>query len=222
MSQAVKIKSNGEDIHILMDENADFETIADALRKKVSERKHFFEGATAKVAFKGRDLSSHNQQRLLDIITTETTMKVTLIDNITPPPPKLVAIPVPPPKPKPISIAPPNISYVTSDTAYYNGGLRSGQSIRFEGSVVIIGDVNPGSEVVADGNIVVLGALKGMAHAGQKGDIGCIVSALVLQPTQLRIAHLITYVQAPQKGKKAAPVPSIAYVKDGQVYIGEL
>lgn len=70
--------------------------------------------------------------------------------------------------------------------------LRSGQRIEFDGSVVVLGDVNPGADVVASGSVVVMGALRGMVHAGARGDAGARVVALRLLPTQLRIAHYIT------------------------------
>jgi len=116
--------------------------------------------------------------------------------------------------------APAGMPNTQSDTAYYRGGLRSGQSIKYHGSVVIMGDVNPGSEVVAGGNVIIMGALKGMAHAGSKGDASCFVSALVLQPTQLRIGKLITNIAPAKRGEKKQP--SYAYVKDDQVFIATL
>lgn len=120
----------------------------------------------------------------------------------------------------PDASAPLNLSHTESDTAYYRGGLRSGQSIKYPGSVVVMGDVNPGSEIVAGGNVIVLGSLKGMAHAGSKGDANCFVSALVLQPTQLRIGKYITNIAAPKKGAKKEA--SYAYVKDEQVFVAAL
>ena len=70
--------------------------------------------------------------------------------------------------------------------------LRSGQRERFlEGHVVVIGDVNPGGEVIASGDVIVFGALRGMAHAGALGDASAVIIALNLEPTQLRIGRLI-------------------------------
>jgi len=59
-----------------------------------------------------------------------------------------------------------------------------------------------------------------MAHAGSKGDTSCFVSALVLQPTQLRIGKYITYIPAQKRGEKKQP--SYAYVKDDQVFVAPL
>ena len=227
--QTVVIKSQGDSINIMLDDKVGFEVIAETLRKKISDAKHFFEGVTANISFMGRSLSEDEANRLLAVVTTETTMKVTLVEAEEPsaassqplskrPAAKITAAK----KIKSTMVAPPNISYNESNTAYCNGGLRSGQSVKYGGSVVILGDVNPGSEVIAEGNVIVLGSLKGMAHAGVLGDSTCYVSALVLQPTQLRIANLITYVPPVPKGKKEPQKASIAYVKDGQVFVGPL
>ncbi|MDQ4078489.1 MAG: septum site-determining protein MinC [Chloroflexota bacterium] len=69
--------------------------------------------------------------------------------------------------------------------------LRSGQVIRHPGSVIVLGDVNPGAEIVAGGDIVVWGTLRGVVHAGAMGDDRAIVCALKLSPTQLRISDQI-------------------------------
>ena len=105
---------------------------------------------------------------------------------------------------------------IVKETIYHNGTLRSGQNIASEGHLIIMGDVNPGAEISAAGNIVVLGALKGVAHAGTEGDTEATVSALMLQPTQLRIAEIIT--RAPESDKKPEYMPEIAKVKDGSIY----
>jgi len=96
--------------------------------------------------------------------------------------------------------------------------LRSGQMVRFAGNVVVLGDVNPGAEITAGGDIVVMGWLRGVAHAGAKGDQRAIVSAFRLAPTQLRIAHLIA--RAPDAGEDHVPdVPEYAEIRNGQLVI---
>ncbi|MBV8299045.1 MAG: hypothetical protein JO083_05835 [Candidatus Eremiobacteraeota bacterium] len=76
-------------------------------------------------------------------------------------------------------------------TLYHRGTLRGGQALHNLGNIVVIGDVNPGAELVASGDIVVFGALRGTAHAGAQGDRAARVIALELAPTQLRIATAI-------------------------------
>jgi septum site-determining protein MinC len=95
------------------------------------------------------------------------------------------------------------------DPLYFKTTVRSGVTIRHNGSVIIWGDVNPGGEVVADGDILVWGALRGVAHAGANGDRHCTIAALRLVPTQLRIADKVVRV-------KDAPAdysePEVAYL----------
>lgn len=91
--------------------------------------------------------------------------------------------------------------------------LRSGFKLQHPGHVVVVGDVNPGAEIIAGGDIVVWGRLKGMVHAGAQGDENAIVCALDLSPTQLRIADQIAI--PPQRRGK--PQPEMARIQDGQV-----
>lgn len=78
-----------------------------------------------------------------------------------------------------------------SETKFYKGSIRSGQKMEFEGSIVIIGDVNDGAEVIAEDNIAVLGNLRGMAHAGARGNEKAIIAASIINSPQIRIASRI-------------------------------
>lgn len=91
--------------------------------------------------------------------------------------------------------------------------LRSGHSIKHPGHVTVIGDVNPGAEIIAAGNVLVWGHLRGTVHAGAQGDENAVVCALDLSPTQLRIADKIS-ITPPQR---KSPKPEMAHLKDGQV-----
>ncbi|HTX02826.1 MAG TPA: septum site-determining protein MinC [Candidatus Acidoferrales bacterium] len=97
-----------------------------------------------------------------------------------------------------------------SEVLYHRGTLRGGQSLANVGHIVVIGDVNPGAELVAGGDIVVFGALRGVAHAGAQGDRSARVYALVLEPTQLRIATTI----AAGAERTGAPVPEEAFLAE--------
>ena len=104
---------------------------------------------------------------------------------------------------------------------FYKGILRSGASIEFESSVVIIGDVNNGARVVSKGNIIVLGSLKGNAFAGATGNTNSFVIALDMRPTQIRIADVIA--RSPDKPiKDAEKDAKIAFLEDGNIYIEPL
>ena len=92
--------------------------------------------------------------------------------------------------------------------------LRSGRMVQHEGDIVIIGDVNPGAEIVAGGHILVWGRLRGLVHAGAFGDETAIVCALDLNPTQIRIADKIAI---PPKENGRQPVPEQAVIRSDQI-----
>jgi len=96
---------------------------------------------------------------------------------------------------------------------WVTGPLRSGGKVLYEGNVVVLGDVNPGAEIVAGGSVIVWGRLRGVVHAGAQGDEQAVVCALELTPTQLRIAGEI----AVSPKKRGKPLPEIATLKDGQL-----
>lgn len=106
------------------------------------------------------------------------------------------------------------------ETRFIRHTLRSGQIERaLEGNMVILGDVNPGAEVVAAGDIIVLGALRGVAHAGALGNTSSIIFALNLLPTQLRIGRFIT--RAPADEKHRHQRTEIARVLEDAIVVEE-
>lgn len=97
--------------------------------------------------------------------------------------------------------------------------IRSGQNVEHDGDVLIIGDVNPGSYITASGNIIVMGTLRGIVHAGAGGDDGAIVIALKLRAQQLRIAGWITRSPDDSEGPE---YPEKAYVRNNQIIIEKI
>lgn len=105
------------------------------------------------------------------------------------------------------------------DNAYYvRQTIRSGQSLRHFGTVVICGDVNPGAEVIATGDIIVFGTLRGVAHAGAMGDEGSQIVAINLRPTQIRIAGFIA--RSPDSASPPlSKYPEVARIQDNEIHI---
>lgn len=104
-----------------------------------------------------------------------------------------------------------------SEGALVRCTLRSGQVIRHPGHVVVIGDVNAGAEVIAGGDIVIWGRLRGTVHAGATGDDQTIVCALDLAPTQLRIGK---HIARPPEGKpRRRTIPEVASVEEGKIIV---
>lgn len=94
--------------------------------------------------------------------------------------------------------------------------LRSGRTVHSRGHVVVYGDVNPGAKIVATGDIIVWGKLRGMVHAGAEGDVEAVVCALDMNPNQLRIADFIA--TSPDE-KNRNTRPEVAIVRDEQIVV---
>ena len=106
-------------------------------------------------------------------------------------------------KPRPEEARQFSVENLGEETALFlNRTLRSGTRIEFAGHVLVFGDVNPGAEVVAEGSVFVWGRLRGMVHAGSKGNTKAIIGALDLSPTQLRIAEEVAAALNPQQNPK--------------------
>lgn len=92
--------------------------------------------------------------------------------------------------------------------------LRNGRTVHSSGHVVVMGDVNAGAQIIAAGNVIVWGRLRGVVHAGANGDESAVVCALHLAPTQLRIAGYITISPDDRRRK---PKPERALVRNGRI-----
>ena len=195
MSQSVMIKSNKYGINLVLDPNIPFvELLKDVIEKfKASEK--FFKNAELAISFEGRKLSEEEENRIIEAITENTTIQILcIVQNGS----------------EQEAVMKQQIEYYqavqqqfmnanTGSGDFYRGTLRSGQVIESESSVTIIGDVNPGAKIISQGNIVILGALKGNAHAGSAGDRNCFIFALDMNPIQIQIGDLIA--KSPDKEK---------------------
>lgn len=94
--------------------------------------------------------------------------------------------------------------------------LRSGRTVHSQGHVVVFGDVNPGAEIIAAGDVIIWGRLRGNVHAGADGDESAVICALDMTPTQLRIAG---YISIPPKDKRHKVRPEIASIRDRQIIV---
>jgi septum site-determining protein MinC len=91
--------------------------------------------------------------------------------------------------------------------------LRSGYKLSYAGHIVIIGDVNPGAEVIAGGSVVIWGRLRGSVVAGTNGTDGAVVCAMEMDPTQVRIGEKAINIQK-HRGKLS---PVMVSIKQGQI-----
>jgi septum site-determining protein MinC len=106
----------------------------------------------------------------------------------------------------------------TTPTITVKKTLRSGQRIEFEGNVLIMGDINPGAEVIAGGDIIVLGKLRGTVHAGAGGERAAQIFAFQMNPVQIWIADVIA--RGADKVKRIKDLrPEVAKIKENQIVV---
>ena len=181
MSQPVVLKSNRYGINLILDADMPFGQLEEAIIEKFRESEKFFKNAKIAISFEGRRLSQEEEFSILDMIAKNTSIQVICVvdqDEMRE------------------QMYKEKIDSYYQDVAdntgeFYKGTLRSGQVLKCDTSIVIIGDVNPGAKIIAKGNIVILGSLKGNADAGAAGDESCFVTALDMDPVQIKIGNVI-------------------------------
>ena len=177
MKSVIKILSNRNNIVIKIDESATEKTILKELKEKLPKLSEFYEEEKTPILVTGKMIKSDTIDKIQKLIHEFINVKVEFDSPRT-----MVLNCIKKDFKKEIE---------SSETKFFKSSLRSGQKIEFEGSIVILGDVNYGAEVVAEDNIVVLGVLRGMAHAGAKGNVDAIIAAHRIDSPQIRIASKI-------------------------------
>jgi septum site-determining protein MinC len=211
MNNSVIIKGNKYGIIVVLSPDLPFEELKLVIAEKFKESSKFFENAKMAISFEGRKLTNEEQKEVLDIIGENTDMHIVCVMENDPETEDTFK-----------KTVEQRLLELNNNTGqFYKGILRSGASLEFETSVIIIGDVNHGARVVSKGNIIVLGALKGNAFAGATGNTNSFVVALDMNPTQIRIADTIA--RAPDKPvKQEVKEAKIAFLEDGNIYIEPL
>ena len=210
-NNSVIIKGNKYGIIVVLNPDIAFDELKKLVTDKFKESSKFFKKAKMAISFEGRTLTNEEQKDILDIIAENTEMQIVCVIDNDPMKEELFQ-----------KTLEQKLMELDNNTGqFYKGILRSGASIEFESSVVIIGDVNNGARVVSKGNIIVLGSLKGNAFAGATGNTNSFVIALDMRPTQIRIADVIA--RSPDKPiKDAEKDAKIAFLEDGNIYIETL
>lgn len=213
-SSLIQIKGIRDGLLITLG-GADWADLATAFVKNVDERSSFFNGARVALDVGVNELRVAELSALRDqlsergialwAVLSESRVTETTAQNLG------LATRISKPRPMEVREV---VDELPGDAAkWVKGPLRSGGRVQFDGNVVVMGDVNPGAEIVASGSVIVWGRLRGVVHAGAQGDDQAVVCALELAPTQLRIAGEIAV--SPKKQGKSQP--EIACLKDGQL-----
>lgn len=221
MSNSVVIKGNKHGIVVVLDEKTDFEDLKSVIREKFEVSSKFFGNANMAVSFEGRKLSNEEQREILDIISEASELNIVCVmDND--------------------EVADQQFQNAieqklksnnsTLEGQFYKGTLRSGQVLEAESSIIVLGDVNPGGRIIAKGNVIVLGSLRGNVFAGANGNEDAFVVALEMNPMQIKIGDVIARssdgtapkVKNKNKNKNKGVEPKISFVEDGNIYIENL
>lgn len=188
----VSMKKN--EILIKINEEAEYENILETLNKKMAVIKKLYKEAKNPIRVTGKFLKEREMEELKDIVRKEVGIEANF-DNVN----ELGLHGIK-------KVYEQNVE--NSETYFFKGGLRSGQKIEKESSIVIIGDVNSGAEIIAGDNIIVLGTLRGLAHAGAKGNKKAIIASQRIESPQLRIANILKEIEKDEinEGKKFASI----------------
>ena len=177
MKSCINVSQKNNLVLIKISSEAKYEDIILQIRKKVMQLKKIYKDEKTPIMVTGKVLKNREMDEIEEIIKEKLDVEVDFD------------------MPKELGLHNIKKTFIqeisTSETRFHKGSLRSGQKIEEEGSIVIIGDVNSGAEVVAADNIVVLGTLRGLAHAGAKGNKTAIIAAGRLDTVQIRIANVV-------------------------------
>jgi septum site-determining protein MinC len=192
----VVFRGTREGVTITLKKSASIETIKQAIQDKLNRSRDFFRHGRLFVDFADAGIGDVQQESIKQSIMEEFNV---IVENTGKTRGRIFS------------------GIYEGRTRFISSTIRSGQDVDFPGNIVIIGDVNAGGKVKAEGNIIVLGSLRGVAHGGSSGNQKAIIAAYSLQPTQLRIADIIS--RAPDGELLKPKCPELARIKDGCIFI---
>lgn len=224
MDDSITLKGIKEGLLVTIKPDGRWSDSANRLMALIDAQSHFFRGAQVTLALGAREVRRHelaNVQKALakrDVVllavlsdsasTNGSALKLGLRTTLT-------AVEAEPEPVDPLPLKPPPIDPEERGApgVLINHTLRNGRTVHSDGHVVVVGDVNAGAVVVAAGDVIVWGRVRGVVHAGCKGNESAVVCALDLAPTQLRIAGYITI--SPEDRRR--PRPEKALVRNGRI-----
>lgn len=211
----IQIKGIKEGLLITLGEG-EWPELEKALLEHINEQASFFQGAKVALDVGNHILHAVEMGGLRDRLSETGVSLWAILSNspLTEKTAQVLGLATRLAAPKPDRVIKPSKPDMDGEAAIFiHRTLRSGFRVIYQGNVVVVGDVNPGAEIIAAGSVVVWGRLRGVVHAGAEGDEKALVCALDLAPMQLRIARLVA-VPPKRKGK---PQPEIAHIINNQV-----
>lgn len=177
MKNAVLIKSFQNGIAVQLDPELEFEELLAEIAIKFKESDSFFKNAKMALSLKGRKLSDAQEQQILETIYANSRLQIICLVEKEEETDQLFLK---------------AIEQTEEDTGeekgrFYRGNLKKGQALEVDGSVIVVGDVDPGAAIIAGRDIIVLGGLYGKAYAGAAGRNKSFVAALEMAPEKIKI-----------------------------------
>lgn len=201
MNNCVTIVLGKEEITLKINEKAKEEEIIECLEEKIPELKRLYQDEKTPIFVTGKVLKEKEMKMVQEKIQKEIDVKIEF-DS-----------------PKALGLHEIKRAFSeeieSSETKFFKGSLRSGKKVEYEGSIVVLGDVNSGAEVIAGENIVIVGTLRGMAHAGAKGNRKAMISAVSIEAPQIRIADIIKESEKEEEQERK----TYAYIEENKIII---
>jgi septum site-determining protein MinC len=213
-SSLIQIKGLRDGLLVTLGD-AEWGILHSALLSQIDEKSEFFKGAKLALDIGNQDLHVTEMTILRDELSERGIMLWAVISNSssTENTAQILGLATRLSKQRPDTIAPIQTGSTEDSAMWIKRTVRSGVRLEYEGNVVVLGDVNPGAEIVASGSVIVWGRLRGVVHAGAQGDKAAVVCALDLSPTQLRIATEI----ATTPERRSQSYPEMAHLKEGHL-----
>lgn len=216
MKQSVIIKSFPNGIVLHLSEADTFEEILQEAAIRFRESRDFFKDAKMALSIKGRKLTEEEENTLLNIISENSDIHILCLVSDDEDTDRMFIK----------AISETDFSEDGNGNSagqFYKGTLKNGEVLETEYSIVILGDVYPGSAIISARDIIVLGGLYGEAYAGGNGSDGHYVAALEMSPEKLKIGDFKYHAKEKSKwGIKPKVQPKIAYVKNKKIVMDSL
>lgn len=195
-NQNVMIKGTKAGLIFHFNDQCSFEDLKKELNEKLLETAHSKEEGfiPLQIQLGNRYLTNEQKEELRSIIVSKQNLVLTEI------------------KSNVVTLEEAKMLMSHSDTTQVCRIIRSGQVLKVDGNLVLIGDVNPGASVIAGGNIFILGALKGIAHAGYHQNNDAVIVASIMKPQQLRINE--TFTRPPEAQAEEVHEMECAYINE--------
>lgn len=201
--QHIIIKGVKEGLVFLLDDKCEFATLLDELQYKLEKtHQQLLTGPLVHVQVKlgTRQVTDDDKDRIKTVIRSQGNLMVQSVESDSVPVDSMQGMQ-------------PNLQVLTSI-------IRSGQTYEHDGDLLLIGDLNPGGTLLCTGDIYVLGALRGVAHAGIGGRTDVIIATSLMRPTQLRIADVIS--RPPEEWMTGDASMEFAFLSEGRMQIDKL